>query len=294
MVGPATRGATKVWAGVAVALTAAAVWLAAAPAANAAYCYYPAVDGGQRSFWTPDLGGGGFYEAALFSRTLGIYRDNFNLGWGGPEINTTAYNNPDDFGCEPENHGQEWAMPPQKIGAIRVTPKSYVDRERAFGRSYVTLKNTSAAPVTFDFVFDDSLGFDTATNLDRTSDAPQPSAAANDRWATVCDDPDADGCGDVAGEASRMPELADNWERVGRVADSADAVTLADGDQSATIAFQEVKLQPGQQVAYMEVLSLALNIRKARSEASQAGEHPGKYGVFRGLSKAERKRLRNW
>ena len=110
----------------------------------------------------------------------------------------------------------------------------------------------------------------------------------------MCHDPDGDGCGDVAGEASRMPELADNWERVGRVGDSADTVTLADGDQSATIAFQAVKLQPGQQVAYMEVLSLALNIRKARREASQAGEHPGKYGVFRGLSKAERKRLRNW
>jgi hypothetical protein len=294
MVKQATQGGPRAWAGAALALAAAVLWLTAAPTAKAAYCYYPAVGGGGHSFWTPDLGSGGFYEAALFSRTLGVYRDNFNLSWGRPQIDATDYNNPDDFGCQPENHGQEWAMTPQDIGGIKVTPKSYVDRKRALGRSYVALKNTSASPVTFDFTFDDRLGFNTATNLDRTSNNPRSSAGANDKWATVCDDPDADGCGNTAGEASRMPEVADNWEGVGKVRDSADAVTLADGDQTATITFQAVTLQPGQRAAYMEVLSLALNIRKARSEAALAGKHPGRYGVFRGLSKAEQKRLRNW
>jgi hypothetical protein len=280
--------------GAALALVASGIGLGAAPrTADAAYCYYPAVTGGQRSFWTPDLGSGGFYESAIFSRSLGVYRDNFSFDFGGPAINTTGYSNPKDFGCHSEEHGQEWAMAPEEIDGIRVTPKSYADPRRPFGRSYVTLKNVTGAPVTFDFSFDDSLGSGTDTNVDRTSSG-DATANAGDSWATVCDDPDGDGCANTSGEASRHPEIADGWQRLGKVKDKADSVTLADGSDDANITFGSITLKPEKRVAYMAVASIALNIKTARREATRAAKHAKRYGVFRGLSKGERARLRNW
>ncbi|MSO41669.1 MAG: hypothetical protein EXQ70_07250 [Solirubrobacterales bacterium] len=277
-----------------MALPVALIVLAIAPAGAAAVdCEVGAVGGGP-SGWSTDGPDGDFEEAALLVRgAVGALRTDAFDGYGMPTINGTPYANPSPLGCGRQDRKQEIVFPAVSVGGVLVKPKLYADPRGAFGRQLAILKNPTAAPVTIDFGWDGNLGSDGDTIVDRSSSG-NATADAADRWATSCDDGDADGCANVAGEARRDPELAHNWEAKSGKSDSADAVVLASGDGNFDVSFTGVTIQPGQTVAYMEIVTLAQNVQLARSVAQRADSKPGKYGVFRGLSKKEQKQLRNW
>jgi hypothetical protein len=87
--------------------------------------------------------------------------------------------------------------------------------------------------------------------------------------------------------------IAQNWERPG-APDSAESIDFADGAGGVTVNFDDVVVQPGKTVGFMSVVTLALDIKAARKAAARAASHPADAGVFRGLTKREKKRLVNW
>jgi hypothetical protein len=279
------------WLAAAALLAPLALLLMPAARAEALYCYYPSTRGGGHSFWSPDGSGGGFYEPGLFSRKLGGYRTDYNFFFGYPVVAGSAYNNPDDYGCGLEEGGQELVLPAEPTGGLEVRPKAYTDPKRPFARTYVTFKNTGALPVKADILFHSKFSDASDRTIDRTSSGDKVGDAA-DIWATECQDVDADGCQNTKGESVRAPELALVWERKGKKAKSADLVDLAAG--KADVTFQSVDVKPGKTIALMEVTVLANNIDDANKAAKQASADPAGYGLFRGLSQAEKRKLRNF
>jgi hypothetical protein len=251
--------------------------------------------GGDESGWEPDDDDGEFEDAFLVAKgDEDANRDDAFDGYGVAEIDGEEYDNPDpeDKGCELADGKDTLRFPADEVAPnIKVRPQLYVGDNRALGRQYVKIKNTGDAPVTVDFGWDGDLGSDSDTEVDRTSsgdDVVDPS----DRWATSCEDPDNDGCENVASETNRDPELAHNWERDGGDRDSAETIDLQDGSSSFDVAFEDVRIGAGQSAAYMEIVSLRRGIFKAREAAREAGAAPSY--VFAGLSDGERSRLRNW
>jgi hypothetical protein len=227
---------------------------------------------------------------------LGFGRYDAFDGYGEATIGLNDYENPDTDGCTRVNNGHGLRFPGDTtvLGGLTVIPELYADPKKPFGRQLVLLRNTAGGPITFDFEFDWDLGSDSATNVDRISSG-NGIAAANDVWATSCEDANTNGCATVQnGERFRDPELAHNWERKGKKPDSADAIALADTSSDIDVEFDDVTVPAGKTFAYMEVVSLGRTIKAVRKAAPRIAKNPKDYGVFKGLTKAERRALRNW
>ena len=91
----------------------------------------------------------------------------------------------------------------------------------------------------------------------------------------------------------RAPELALNWESEKGDPDSVDAMLYLVSD-FFQVEFEDVPLKPDKEVSFMLVQSLHVSPLQATEDAEKIANKPEKYGVFKGLSKNERKRLRNW
>ena len=260
--------------------------------AQAANCDRVAIAGAGPSVWKVSFEGG-FEEGNLFSRPLGAFRADAFDDYGHIAVDGTAYEN-EDARCTRES-GQEWLLAGERIGALRVTPKVYADPRRPLGRTYFSIKNVTAAPVEVDLVFgpNDNLGSDGDTEVDRTSSGDGIASAA-DSWATSCEDIGGDGCADVADEEVRDPEMSLNWERAGGGPRSADLVDFADGGDNIEVTFNNVNIPAGKTIGLMNVVTMNLNIGGARKAAARTANDPSGAGVFRALSKRERKRLVNW
>lgn len=201
---------------------------------------------------------------------------------------------PDIGACTRESGGREFAFPAFVINDVRVRPKLYVAPRKRFGRQFVAVTNTAGAPVTIDFAWHGNLGADSDTVVGATSSG-DISMNQGDRWGTTCDDPDADGCGDVEAEAERRPEIAQNFEGKGSKPHSADLVFDPELNGGETfIEFQDVTIAAGKTVTFMQVVSVALSPKAARQAAKAIDENPARYGVFAGLSEKEKNRLQNW
>ena len=262
------------------------------PRADAETCDRIAIRGPGPSVWRLDDLDSGFDEGNLFDRSLDVFRADAFDTYGGIDVNSTRYKNDDGNGCRREQKGREWAYPSVAIGPVRVTPKAYVDPKQPFGRMFYSVRNLTAAPITVDIDLNGDLGSDSDTDVDRTSSGDS-TAAANDIWATSCEDIDDDGCANVAGEAIRDPEIAQNWEHPSG-SESIDDITFADDDGNVSLDYDDVEIGPGKTVAFMHVVTIGTRIRSVRKAAARIAAKPSKAGVFRGLSKKERKRLVNW
>jgi hypothetical protein len=277
------------------ALAFAALFAASSltPRASALGCDRVTIGGAGPSTWRLEADAN-FDEAALFSRSLGFYRADAFDGYGTPWAGGLFYANPQEARCSGENGGQEWAYATDTLGTVKVTPKLYADPRRPFGRQYFSIKNTTAGPIVIDIGFmNGNFGSDSNTEIDRTSSGDGTVTPA-DSWATSCEDNDLDGCTNVVGEAVRDPELAHTWERASGAEQNADVISLADGSDSFEVEFDDVPIPAGKTIALMGIVTLALDITDARKAAARAANNPADAGVFRGLSKKERKRLVNF
>jgi hypothetical protein len=278
-----------------LALSACAAAFAIIPAGASAVTCEAGLRGGGPSAWIPDPNNGDFEDAVLFTNGLDTVRDDAFDGYSQAFLDASPYDNPSatSAGCDRNDARTKLVYPGDNIGGVRVRPMLLTDRSNRRGRVYVSLTNTTGAPVTFDFRFDGNLGSDTNTNVARTSNGDgivQPA----DRWATSCEDQDADGCAATDGnDVDRDPELAHNWE--GKQAeDSADTIDLADGADTYDVTFEDVTIGSNKTKAYMEVVTLNPTIGTANKAANQVDDRPGRSGVFAGLSDEQKTRLRNW
>jgi hypothetical protein len=273
-------------------LPMAAGVMALAPASASAALCGQAFDGAGASHWYANGGGGEFDDVEALFGSLAIARGDAFDGYGVAEIDGNAYDNPDpnDAGCT--RKGRTLKFPGDgPVADIRVRPELYVSGKRPLGRQLVSIRNTGNSPVTFDFGWDGDLGSDSDTNVANTSSG-DALVAANDRWATSCDDTDADGCGNVAGEAFRDLEVASNWERKGQKKESADVVVLADGDSNFDVTFEDITLQPGKTKVFMEIVHVAKTIKSANRAARKTEGGPG--FAFAGLKQKTINRIQNW
>jgi hypothetical protein len=271
-----------------------ALALSATPASAVTLdCNKVLLGGAGPSRWTPG-DDAGFSEAALFDPRLEALRtDAFDDGYDRPELGGVEYANPSGADCFKAG-AHTLRYPAVTMGAIRLTPYSYVDPKRSFGRVLTTLTNTGGAPATVDFgLKGDNLGSDTDTLVGRTASG-DANATVGDSWATTCEDLKDNGCRNVTGERVRDPEIAHNWERQGAKREKADVVTFTNGSDDTEVVFQGVTIPAGKTVAFMEILTLSPTIKEANSAANLTGRKPGKAGAFRELSTTRRNQLLNW
>ena len=283
-------------AALAAAALAAAMTIAAPPRdAQAVFCFQPAVRAAGPSIWTPDTSGGGIFYSALYSRSLGAYRDaGSDFDGIEPKVGPESYDADSNSGCESSAGGREWLVPPDSgFGntALVAEEQFYFDNRRPFGRVYLELRNPTGAPITIDLEFETEAGPGEDTHVDRSSDGGAAVNAA-DAWATSCDDSKGNGCAKTKGEAVRAPELAHNWET--RAGNHVSASEASFENDFLTVVFEDVTVNPGQTKSFVGIVSMALNIRAARAAADRAAEHPADFGVFRSLTQTERQRVVNW
>jgi hypothetical protein len=278
-----------------LALPAALVLFGAAPAgASAADCEFAWL-GGNGSGWDSADEDGDFYDGALLPVGAGVdsvetdLRDDPFDDYGIAQVDGTEYDNPDPTGCKRDGRTNRFPAD-EPATDIRVRPELYVPRNRAFGRQLVTLTNTGDTALTFEFAFNGDLGSDDFTVVAKTSSGNNTVNGA-DRWATSCEDGDADGCA-TSDDVGRDPELAHNWERKGKKEESADDVLLANGDSEFDVTFENVKLKPGQSKSFVEIVQMCRSIGAANKAVKAVEDGPGY--LFAGLSKKERKRIQNW
>jgi hypothetical protein len=275
------------------AIVCGALWIAAPAVAAPLDCSKIILGGHGPSFWTPDPESG-LSEAALFDPNLRALRtDAFDSSYDASELNGVDYVNPSAPDCRKAG-AHTLRYPTQTVGAIALTPSTYIDPKRPFARLFTTLKNTSGVPLLVDFGWDgDNLGSDTDTRVGRTSSG-DATATASDTWATTCEDLKANGCKTTKAERVHDPEIAHNWERQGKKRESADVVTFTNGEDNTEVVYQGVTIPPGKTVGFMEILTLARTIKQANSAANLTAKKPAKAGAFRGLSKTQRNKLLNW
>ena len=280
---------------VSVAACCAVAMLAAPAPAATLDCSKTLLGGAGPSRWTPSADAG-LSEAALFDSNLEAFRtDAFDDSYDQPELNGTPYANPSAGGVDCFKIGAHTLRyPPATVGTIKLTPFSYVDPRRPFGRLLTTLKNTGGAPATVAFgLLGNNLGSDTDTRVARSSSG-DATATANDTWATTCEDLKGNGCTKVRGEGVRDPEIAHNWERQGHKQEGADVVTFTNDQDHTEVVFNGVTIPAGKTVAFMEILTLTRTIKQANSAGNLTARKPRRAGAFRGLSDTLRKELLNW
>lgn len=261
--------------------------------ASAASCER-SLQGAGPSAWTVDEADGEFQDAELFTQVgLDFVRDDAFDDYGVVEIDGTDYSNPNEFGCRLPKNGRETIFPTDVVNGVAVRPQLYVSRRTPLGRQFVSLRNTTGAPLTIDFAWDGDLGSDSSTAVHRTSSGDQ-TADAVDRWAVTCEDDDSNGCVNVTDDSDRDPELANHWEGKGQKRHSADLVTLADGAGNFDVEFSDVTIGAGKTVTFLQVVRLAPTIGVANRAARAIDKSAKKAGVFAKLSKRELKRLQNW
>lgn len=262
--------------------------------AQAAECDRDIAGGGPISLWEVADADGEFEDATLYTFVgSDVERDDAFDDYGEVNIDGSDYQNPDTAGCSFPSK-REALYPADELGGLFVRPQLFVDKKKPWGRHYVSLRNPTNAPITVDFEWDGDLGSDSGAANARTSSGDAVVNGA-DRWATTCEDGDTDGCANVADEADRDPELAHNWEGKGRKKHSADTVVdPEDTSGDFDVEFDDVRVGAGKTIAFMQIVSLTPTIKAANKIAPKIDRNPAKYGVFRALSKKERKRLQNW
>ena len=263
------------------------------PKARAASCE-GALAGAAKSAWGINATEATFEDAGLpdIRDSFDGLRDDAFDDYAVATVDTDAYDTPDVNACEPGMGGREIRFPPFVSGDVEITPSLYVDRRTSFGRELVTLRNLTSSPVTIDFLMDGELGSDAETLIFRSSNGTKAVNAA-DRWSVSCEDfPDDDTCR-KSGPVSHDPDLANNWERDGAKAESADSVVLDDTD-AFDVAFDDVTIPGGERISFMQLVTMAKRPTVALRAARQAGTDPAGYGALRGMSGAELNRLVNW
>lgn len=254
-----------------------------------------AILGGGSSWWetTDD---GAIDEAGLFKPGGGLTRGDAYDEYASINIDAASYNNPDadDDGCTRTDGGRGLRYPTDELTPdVFITPELYFAKNRAMGRTLLKIRNAGAAAIEVDLLSDGDLGADDAANVDKSSSG-NATANESDVWATSCEDPDSDGCANVAGEQLRDPELAHIWERKGAKRESADIVTLADGAGNFDVGFNDVTIGAGKTVSLMLIGTLHPKLKPARKAAAQIAKNPEDNGVFAGLSRQEQRQILNW
>jgi hypothetical protein len=284
--------ATACW--VSATLCAGAVLASLAPASAAAATCDVDLRGASQSFWQLHPEAGALTEAFAYDAARNALRDDaIDDRHGELLIDGVPYANPNPDGCKRAQRGREYIFPSAAVGDVRVTRSVYVDRRRMFARQLDTIRNTSGSRVTVDLDWVFQLGSDAETIVAGSSSGDANVNGA-DRWGTSCEDLDADGCGDVAEEEYRDPEIALNWERQRGPHDSADSVVYEDANEAPTVGFENVRIKPGRVVSYVAITSLAFTPAGAKQTARRIGRDPQGLGVLRGLSVRERARISNW
>jgi hypothetical protein len=264
-----------------------------ATTATAAPCDGGFFGGGPLSAWELD-NDGEFNDADLFpSVGADPFREDAFDDYSEVEINGDDYDNPNTDGCRYPRNNREVVFPTDVVNGIAVRPQLYVSGRAALGRLFVSLRNTTAGPLTVEFAWDGNLGAGDPV-VGATSSGDQ-SMNQDDRWGTSCDDEDLDGCSNVAGETERDPELSFNWEGKGSKKHSADIVEDPElTDDDVRFQFDDVTIGAGKTVTFLNVTTLAPKIRAANKAARAIDRNPKEAGVFAKLSKKELKRLQNW
>ena len=235
-----------------------------------------------------------FTDAGLLRSGGGLTRGDAYDDYFAIEVGAPSYNNPDEDACTRADGGRTLIYPAQEIQPdVFVTPQLYVSKRRALGRSLFKIRNAGGAPVELDLGLVAGLGSDALTEVDRTSSG-NASVDGADVWATSCEDPDSDGCRNVAGEAARDPELSHVWERRGSKPESADVVTFVDGVDEVDVEFNDVTVGAGETVSLMGLGAIHPTIRPARAIAPKLAKNPEDSGAFAGLSRGEKRQLLNW
>jgi hypothetical protein len=270
-----------------------------APATASAFpCDY-GLAGGGNSGWEFVDQDGEFNDATLFGidgPSADEGRDNAFDSYGMANIGGVQYVNDEVESCKRENKGREFAFPAKDVnGVVIVQPKLYVDKRKSFGRQLAVLTNPANSPVTFDFTWEGGgVGSGSSTTVATTSSG-DISMNQGDRWGVSCDDPDGDGCGDTEGEFDRAPEIAHVFEGKGSKKHSADLVfdpELTDG--ALHFGFDDVTVGPNKTVTFMQIVVLGRSVKSARQAAKAIDKNAEKYGVFKGMSRSEKRKIQNW
>ena len=289
-------GPRRIGMAAASALGALALLGGAAGTASAAQCGYEVTDGnifltgGGPSIWAPE-DDASIDEGGLFTGNSGRF-DAFD-GVGLPNAFGTDYNNLDADGCTFESGRRELAYPADTTTLTDLTlrPKIYISPRKPFARVLLTVRNTGNTETAVIYGFTGDMGSDTDTTISRTSSGDR-TATQNDRWLVSCEDLDSDGCGDTAGEQVRDPEVVQVFQ--GRNNGQLDAITFADGDEDWTADYAGILVGPGEAKSVMYVVGMAATPGKAVRIAKAIDRDPAGYGIFKGMSKNERKFTRNF
>lgn len=252
------------------------------------------VSGGGPSGWFLNSTYGSVDDGFLLTNGLDGVRDNAFDGPRTAVVNAADYMNPNPDGCSRVLDGRGVNFPPAVADGIRVRPKLYFPAGRAFARTLILLTNPGPGPADIQYSIDANPGSDAATRIGTTSSGDRIVDTA-DAWATTCEDEQNDGCAGTGGaDANRDPELALIWERQGQKPDSADLFELADGLDDYDARFNNVHIDPGETVAFMDIEMLAPTIARADRFAHRAATHPRRLGLFDGMTTRARSELRNW
>ena len=282
--------------GVAGVLGGLALLGTAPGAASAATCSHLVTSdetfltGAGPSIW--QVAEGGYIEdAGLFDGSLGRNDAFDDVGLG--SVLGSDYSNPDTDACTTENGGREIVFPvDDSLTDLTMRPKVFVSRRKSFGRVLFTARNTGPTETSVIYSFANDLGSDDNTKVFRTSSGDNV-VTESDRWAITCEDPDGDGCTNVAGEAGRDPEILHVFQsrrRTGQL----DGVDLESGDGDYDTDYAGVLIGPDEAKSVMYVVHLAKSVGAARRAAKAIDKNPARYGLFEGMSKSERKFTRNF
>lgn len=290
-------GPRRIGIGAAGVLGALALLGTAPGAASAAGCSHLVTSdetflaGAGPSIW--QLSENGLIEdAGLFDGSLGRNDAFDDVGLG--SVLGTDYDNPDTDGCKSENGGREIVYPADTASLTDLTmrPKIFVSRRKSFARVLFTVRNTGATETSVIISFENDVGSDDDTKVFRTSSG-DTQVTENDRWAITCEDLDGDGCTNTAGEARRDPELLHVFQSRRR-SGQLDGVDLEAGAGDYDTDYAGILVGPNEAKSVMYFVQLAKTVGAARRAAKAIDENPGRYGVFEGMSRNERKFTRNF
>ncbi len=264
--------------------------------ASAASCE-ATLNGGSNSVWRTEVNGS-FIDAELSASGGKPFRGDAFDRYTRAQVGAFQYENFDPAGCEKEGK-HELAYPSRVVDnnpdiAMLATPKLYVSPNRSFARILLVLEAPGQDPVLNFFGWFGDLGSDSLTAIGTTSSG-NAKMTREDRWATSCEDLAGNGCAVAPGEEGRDVELAYVWEGPGaRLSTANGSVTSAEPNGKPTAYPQAAAVKPGKPLVLMSVVALSRTIGNANRTARKISRDPKEYGVFKGMSKAEIKRLRNW
>ena len=173
-------------------------------------------------------------------------------------VDGTAYDASGLTTCVVDPDGRQFDLPEVDMSGLKVSRKAFVPATGTpFGRIVSFLSNPTGAPITVQLAFTGNLGSDTSTKILATSSGDQAFAdPADDVWAVTADhatDPTA---------PSDDPPLAHVWDSAGpgvattpttSTATPSGTTPWADAQDIVRVLYDNVTVQPGATIAYMQI-----------------------------------------